>query len=190
MSNKVVFYSESEVLNFPSCLRSCTALTWIIPLREWSFIMSILFRLREGCNMKHLDMQITNYSFDIKWGSSAYKTSHPASLNCVSHTLNRLLCLLNSIHSSGCVCKGDKDSKWCKHRHGCVIDIHMLAYGVYTYIGEHNTVHTILSLPLSMSTEDLVLTSLMCGRLYACVTTKDGRLNVDPDIISVFLFGW
>lgn len=86
LSNKVIFYSDFEVLNFPSCLRSCTVLTWIIPLREWSFIMSILFRLREGCNMKHLDMQITNYSFDIKWGSSAYETSQPASLNCVSHT--------------------------------------------------------------------------------------------------------
>lgn len=99
LSNKVVFYSE--VLNFPSCLRRRAAPTWVIPPRKWSFIMSILFRLREGCNMKHLDMQITNYGVDIKWGSSAYETSHPASLNCVSHALNRLLCLLNNIHSSG-----------------------------------------------------------------------------------------
>lgn len=58
--------------------------------------------------MKHLDMQITNYSFDIKWGSSAYETSQPASLSCVSYTLNRLLWLLDNSQSSGCVCEGDK----------------------------------------------------------------------------------
>lgn len=86
LSNKVVSYSDSEVLNFPGCLRRCAALTWVIPPREWSFIMSVLFRLRAGRNMKHLDMQIANCSFGIKWGSSAYETSHPASPNCFSQS--------------------------------------------------------------------------------------------------------